>query len=169
MSSNKRDNFSKHKSIWNRLFFSNSYEKMKFTWEEIDKFWLFVEKYFNSQIKTSNNNNNNRSSSIDQNEKRKRLGAKLIEKLSSTIPDEWIDIEFMKSKLKELNCQHYIDSREIYEFRDILLMFVDFNHVRKEKKIEKLRVFQENLPIYQFKNDIIETIKSYSVILIATG
>lgn len=90
-----------------------------------------------------------------------------MDKLSIIIPDEWKDIEFLKSKVKELNAQHSIKTQNIYEFRDILLMFVDFNQNRKEKKVCKLRSFQQNLPIYQHKSEILEAIKSYSVILVA--
>lgn len=151
----KKCTFFENKHIWNRLFFSNSYEKMNLPHGEIDQFWLFVQKFSSAQ----NNVNNN--------EKRKQMCINLLKKWSDTIPDEWKDVDFLKKKLKEFNCQYYIDSKSIQEFRDIVLMFVDFSQNRKAKKIEKLKTFQQNLPIYQYRNNIIETIKSFSVILVA--
>lgn len=145
-----------HKSVWNRVIFSFTYEKLKWPRAEIDQFWLFLQKYVNSPNKNS-----------EADKRRIQMGAKLLSKWSESIPDEWKDIDFLCSKVKELNCQHYIDARAICEFRDVLMMFVDFNQGRKMKKCEKLRTFQENLPIYQYQRNILETIESYSVILIA--
>lgn len=146
-----------NKNIWNRVFFSNTYEKFKWPRAEVDQFWLFMQKY----------SSNSQNKSADTYERRKHLGEKLLKKYSTSLPDEWSDIDTLKSKVKELNSQHFIDSSAIREFRDILLMFVDFNQGRKLKKSEKLKSFQENLPIYQHRDQILEAIQSYSVILIA--
>src|SRR5699024_6172943 len=117
------------KPIWNRIFFSNTYDKMKWPRAEIDQFWLFVQKYSKAQ-----------NQSKDSRHKQRKMGEKLLAKWSASVPDEWKDVDFLYSKVEELHYQKYIDSDSIREFREVALMFVDFNQGRKVKKSEKLKV-----------------------------
>ena len=146
-------NFEEYKHVWNQVFFSNSYIKMRWLRDEVDQFWLFLHEYFNDQKVGPVVNEND-------DKKRSEKCAKLLDKLSGSIPDEWKDVNLLMSKVTELNFQHYINSRAVIEFRDILLMFVEFI------ENEKLKCFQQDLPIYQYRSTILQTIQNSSVMLI---
>lgn len=142
-----------NKPIFSKIFF-NKYENMPLSRIEVDEFWLFLTKYLIAK-KSSDKRDN------------PRLAESLLAKLQEDIPTEWTNEDFLRGQLKEFRCSNYIRYSDLEEFRNVLLMFIDFNNKRKEKKLEKLRKLQQNLPIYKHEDEIIKQMESYSVILIA--
>ncbi|OTF81470.1 ATP-dependent RNA helicase DHX34-like protein, partial [Euroglyphus maynei] len=145
--------FRDKKFYLNKLFFNYEFDiNAQFTRSQIDEFWLFLEKYL--QKKTKQN---------DDQIKYDRL----MEELADKIPKEWKHIDELRENAKKLFENVNISPVELKEFRNILIIFVDFNLKRKEKKLEKLLQFQQNLPIYEYKETILDKIRSNSVVLIA--
>lgn len=147
--------FIENKTIYNKIFFKK-YENMTLSKGEIDEFWLFMSKYLNAKSKSKTKKD--RSDSLKDN---------LLKKFKDEIPKEWSDRDHLKSQLNELHCRNYIRYSDLEEFRGVLMMFVDFNNQRKEKKLKKLKNLQENLPIFSHQQEIIDKLQTYSVILIA--
>nr|SZF06444.1 probable ATP-dependent RNA helicase DHX34 [Psoroptes ovis] len=136
--------FRNEKHNLNQLFFNHEY--CNFSSLQINEFWTFFEK-FSNRTKTQK-------STINYEQ--------LIVKLSDKIPIEWINIDDLFDK-----SLHKLTLNDLKEFRNILLIFVDFIEKRKEKKLAKLKEFQQNLPIHEYKEIILEKIRTNSVVLIA--
>lgn len=148
----------KNKQILNQIFFN--YKVTTFTKAKVDEFWLFLEKYFEKLKQNASTSSNNQRFDSEK-------FSELIEKLSNKIPSEWKNIDNIQVEISKLNNSCKLSSCELQEFLNILLIFTDFYEKRKAKKLEKLLQFQKNLPIYEYKEEILNQIKSNSVILIA--
>ncbi|XP_070155640.1 probable ATP-dependent RNA helicase DHX34 isoform X2 [Polyergus mexicanus] len=55
----------------------------------------------------------------------------------------------------------------LLKFRDVIVLYIDFKQKEKFSKLKKLRNTQANLPVAQYKDEIIETVKKEKVIVIA--
>ena len=53
------------------------------------------------------------------------------------------------------------------EFHQIILLYLEFLQREKMQKLKKLRESQDKLPISQFKDEIIKTVLSNQVVIIA--
>ncbi|KAF6732380.1 putative ATP-dependent RNA helicase DHX34 [Oryzias melastigma] len=58
-------------------------------------------------------------------------------------------------------------SQEISEFRLTLLHFLDFSQKQSFGKLAKLRQEQKNLPIFQYRDRIVELVKQHPVVVVA--
>ena len=130
--------FRDKKFYLNKLFFNYEFNiNVQFSKLQIDEFWLFLEKYLEKKKKQKTCHDD----PIKYD--------KLIQKLTGKIPEEWINIDKLReeSHLKDIN----ISLAELKEFRNILLIFVDFNLKRKEKKlIKKLTKINQTITIFFF-------------------
>ena len=55
----------------------------------------------------------------------------------------------------------------VTEFQKILSLFVDFLQKEKFNKLKKLRESQANLPIAEFRNEILEKVDQNRVVIVA--
>ena len=55
----------------------------------------------------------------------------------------------------------------VTEFQKILSLFVDFLQKEKFNKLKKLRESQANLPIAEFRNEILEKVAQNKVVIVA--
>ena len=60
-----------------------------------------------------------------------------------------------------------LSEKDIEEFQSILTLYIDFLQKEKFNKLKKLRQAQANLPIAEFRKEIIETLKNSQVIIVA--
>ncbi|KAM6973744.1 putative ATP-dependent RNA helicase DHX34 [Aplochiton taeniatus] len=58
-------------------------------------------------------------------------------------------------------------AQEIADFRLALLHFLDFNQRQSFGKLAKLRREQKNLPIFQYRDRIVELVRAHSVVVVA--
>ena len=141
--SDKRTLFNKNRYNLNELFFSfETTVNVKISKAQIEEFWLFLNKYLEKTSEIAN-----------QEEKYKQLFQKLID----DIPDEWKHLDKLYKQL-QTNSKNNIHKSDLLLFRNILLVFVDFTLKRRLKKSEKYRQFQENLPIFEYKQTILDKI-----------
>lgn len=145
----------RHKVHWNKIFF-DKYDNMSFSYSDVSEFWTFFQKYFTAKRQRPQNERND-----------EKLVQTLIQKYSHEWPVEWVDENFLRKKSKEVELARNFSRYNLIQLRNVVFMFVDFYTKRREKKMEKMRKFQQNLPIYKEKDQIIQTIQDYSVILIA--
>ncbi|XP_046484972.1 probable ATP-dependent RNA helicase DHX34 [Neodiprion pinetum] len=52
-------------------------------------------------------------------------------------------------------------------FRDVINLYLDFKQKEKFAKLKKLRESQANLPVYQYRDEIVEAVKNERVVIIA--
>ncbi|KZC06163.1 putative ATP-dependent RNA helicase DHX34, partial [Dufourea novaeangliae] len=60
-----------------------------------------------------------------------------------------------------------LTNKQLLKFQNILILYSDFKQKEKFTKLKKLRESQANLPVSQYKNEIIESVKSERVVIIA--
>ncbi|XP_033607605.1 probable ATP-dependent RNA helicase DHX34 isoform X2 [Cryptotermes secundus] len=61
----------------------------------------------------------------------------------------------------------HLSQHQLSEFRDILLLYLDFKQKEKFTKLRKLRQSQRNLPIAQYKKQIVTAVRNENVLIIA--
>ncbi|UYV65359.1 DHX34, partial [Cordylochernes scorpioides] len=60
-----------------------------------------------------------------------------------------------------------IPKDRVEEFKYILHLYIDFLHKQKFARLKKLRTAQRNLPIYSYKQEIIDSVQKHQVVLVA--
>ena len=143
--------FEKHRSKLNRIFFRDE-DLIQFGSDEYKDFWKFLGKYQNfqrmkqKQPKSSSSNYNKR---LCQNF---RLCPKNPQDLLNRISyDEDSDLT--------------VDI--VSEFQTVLSLYIDFLQKEKFNKLKKLRQSQANLPIAEFRQEIVQTLEQNQVVIIA--
>lgn len=146
--------FSNHKHALNKVFSANPNLV-----HDVADFWKFVEKY-ESVRKQSEDSSVTAGEPVlnslgvpERYDKRYCLNFKL------SIPDGELfarvpDVEDLtKSRL--------------LKFKDVILLYMNFNQRQKFNKLRKLRDAQANLPVAQYKEEIIKTVREEKVVIIA--
>lgn len=157
-------NFERHKFVLNKMFFTNC-EKVKIGTKEYEEFWLFLRKYQLMEEKAIAVKGH------------QNYGQTIKQKMANNktqIPEEWTDISSLMSKtsfVNDLEDRYYetnaLTTSRVIEFRDIACLYLDFIDKQKAKALEKLKQMQLDLPIARFREEIIKTIETHSVVLIA--
>ena len=145
--------FEKYKPELNKVFYSNP-NLVK----DIDDFWVFLKKYESLQKNapeqpTENQTDLNKHGLPINYHKSHLINFKLNIKsreLFYRVPDH---AELTKSRLKK--------------FEEIIVIYLDFKQKEKFQKLKNLRKEQKNLPVYQYRDEIIEAVKNERVVIIA--
>lgn len=125
---------------------------------EVEDFWTFLQRYLLARSKAKDKQAHGREVEVRNN---------LLTTLGEQIPKEWQDVDFLMSQVAKMSLSRDVHKKDVVLFRDSILLFLDFNRKKKLKEVAKMKEFQENLPIFKSKKEIIDIIKTYSVILIA--
>ena len=145
--------FSKYKHELNKVFSGNLN-----IIQDIDDFWKFVNKYETVQkkLKTPDSLPNFSLNTIGVPKTYHKLHC-INFKLSYNFNELFARVVPVKALTKE----------RLLKFQNIIILYLDFKQKEKFAKLKKLRKSQENLPVYQYKHEIIETIKQEQVVIIA--
>ncbi|CAD5124250.1 DgyrCDS12547 [Dimorphilus gyrociliatus] len=169
-SSKQQEKEQKIPCSWDR--YRTSLRKMFFTESEIisgekeeEDFWAFLRKYEAFQKKRGQNK-----SYKDEDNSRK-----LSKKFSLPLNYEKkfkMNYSLSRHALKYLavsqrDYDRGLTDEKIKEFKQILLYYVDFCQKAKFAKVQKLREDQRNLPIFAYKEKILEEIKQNQVVVVA--
>ncbi|XP_013379582.1 probable ATP-dependent RNA helicase DHX34, partial [Lingula anatina] len=158
--------FECEKSTLDKMFFRED-DLIKRGSQDYNDFWAFLKKFKAFNRKKAMQQKGNRSKS---NLKESKLGIPMkYDKrykinLSVATKDMEDMLKYGRSKHKE---KSQLNKERIAEFRSILLHYFDFCQKQKFSKLIKIKKDQQNLPIYQYKEKIIETLKEYQVIVVA--
>lgn len=114
--------------------------------EDVDEFWLFVKQFETKEkeIKRPKNDDYDR-----------------MRRINFTIDISNRELFARVSNSKELT------QDRLQKFKDIITLYLDFKQQETFGKLRKLRQEQANLPVAQFKNDILEAVKNERVVIIA--
>lgn len=156
-SENKEPNdefsFEKYKIELNKVFYSNSNLV-----HDIDDFWRFLKKYESLQKNTEEKKveptvTYNEMGLPDSYDKKFLLNFKLKTKFR--------DLFYRIPEHKELT------KERLKRFEQVIIIYLDFKQKEKFQKLVKLRQEQKNLPVYQYRDEIIEAVKNERVVIIA--
>ena len=157
-------NYEKHKFVLNKMFFIDN-EVLRVGTKEYDEFWTFLRKYQSTEEKAIQMN------------KQKHYYESIERKLSDLtfkIPEQWSDVSLLLAKtssVNDLDDRYYIrnslSAERVHDFRNIVVLYLDFLDKQKKKALEKLKQIQMDLPIFKFKEHILDAIQRHSVVLIA--
>lgn len=70
-------------------------------------------------------------------------------------------------RLTTCTAESKITPLRLRQFLQIVVHYLDFKQKEKFQKLRKLRRFQANLPVAQYKSEIIEAVRAEQVVLIA--
>ncbi|XP_054287250.1 probable ATP-dependent RNA helicase DHX34 [Macrosteles quadrilineatus] len=126
--------------------------------QDIDDFWLFVEKYENIKKRAA--------------EKQRGGPAQSSVEKSNFDKSSLINL-VLTTKVEELEGRlppHHDDpltKQDLLDFRTILLSYLDFKQKEKFNKLRKLRETQANLPVFNHKQEIVEAAAQERVVIVA--
>lgn len=151
---NKDFQFSKYKHELNKIFMANA----NLVHDNTD-FWKFVEKY--ESIKKQLGDNDEFTSDCAVN----LIG----------VPEKYhkshclnfnLNLSFgeLFSRVPEIK---QLTKSRLLKFRDVILLYLDFKQKEKFNKLKKLRNMQANLPVSEYKEEIIKTIREEKVVIVA--
>ena len=145
--------FEKYKSKLNKIFFRDE-DFIQVGTKEYKDFWKFLDKYQKFQkmkaaVKKPSSYN-------------KRLTQSF--KLCPKDPKDLLNrIAFQDRDYDD----DILTEDMVSEFQTTLTLYIDFLQKEKFNKLKKLRQSQANLPIFEFKQEILETLEQNQVIIIA--
>lgn len=140
--------FEKYKYELNLIFFRDE-DIIKYGSEEYHDFWRFLRKYDDMQKKTGKKFCDSGPPLMNEElgipvefDKRYLVSISLsasLDELMSRIPP------------RDRDTGRWLPQRRVTEFRDVLMLYLDFKQKEKFKKFKKLRESQANLPVAQYR------------------
>ncbi|OWF54057.1 probable ATP-dependent RNA helicase DHX34 isoform X1 [Mizuhopecten yessoensis] len=158
--------FRKHRYSLNKIFF-NEDDFIKRETKQYDDFWTFLEKYQAFQQKKGHREKEERKEPIKEGklglprnyDKRYRINVALTSKV--------VEDFLKKGRLVDADIARELTVKRVSEFRSILLHYIDFIQKQKFNKLKKIKKDQENLPIFQYRQRILDMVNQHQVIVVA--
>ena len=160
--------FESNRAHFDDIYFSNS-RFFKIKTKENNDFWIFLKKYQALMKRKQPPTHQQSSSSSEANQYSDNL------KLPLKYDKRW-RLNFIynpnKTSLSSFDSfgnklKHQIADEHYQEFEFIIHLYLDFCQKEKFKKLRQLRANQTNLPIYKYKDAILNTIKENQVTIVA--
>ncbi|XP_011500443.1 PREDICTED: probable ATP-dependent RNA helicase DHX34 [Ceratosolen solmsi marchali] len=126
--------------------------------QDNEEFWLFVKKYELMEKKVGNTNKN------------------VTHSVNSIgIPESYdksycfnFSLDYRSRELfTNVQTTKELTTERLYKFKDIITSYMDFKHKEVFEKLRKLRREQANLPVAQYKNEILYAVHNERVVIIA--
>lgn len=161
----KRETYNKFNKDYENFYFSKYKHELNKTFsgnlsvvQDIEDFWKFVNKYETVQKKlnTPDTLPNFSLNTINVPEMYHKLHC-INFKLSFNFNELFARVPPVEALTKE----------QLLKFQSIIVLYLDFKQKEKFNKLKKLRESQANLPVNQYKHEIIEAIKKERVVIIA--
>ncbi|GFS00064.1 pre-mRNA-splicing factor ATP-dependent RNA helicase DHX15, partial [Elysia marginata] len=140
--------------------------------QEHEDFWAFVARYQDFQKKKLQRSKANPSSD-PSNEKKLDGGLNLPQKydvqykVNISFLCKEFDVFLKKNRLVDYQLEKELTRDRVFQFRTILIHFLDFQQKQKFQKLHKIRHDQRNLPIYQYREKIVDTLRQHQVVVVA--
>ncbi|XP_065221924.1 probable ATP-dependent RNA helicase DHX34 [Planococcus citri] len=138
-------------------------EKFQHVIENVSDFWAFVQKYEEVERKKASKNTQHEPTASHS-------GSKLILPKTYDV-QHTVNVDFTISDDDMQSCLS-IDKRHrlrknLSKFTLLIGVYINFKQKEKLSKLKKIRNGQQNLPVFQFKDQIIETVQNEKVVIIA--
>lgn len=152
--SNEDSYFSKYKHELNKIFMANPNLV-----HDIMDFWKFVEKYESVKKRLSDSDESTVDSILNS------IGLPEMYHKSHCLNFK-LGLSYGELFARVPEIKPLTESR-LLQFRDVILLYMDFKQKEKFGKLKKLRDTQANLPVAQYKEEIVEMVKMEKVIIVA--
>ncbi|XP_027848814.2 probable ATP-dependent RNA helicase DHX34 [Aphis gossypii] len=154
--------FLDYKRILEKVFFNEDLV------EDINDVWLFVKKFESFTMKKPTSDNSVVANLSSNPLKLPEVFDKMhLINLKMNYSDDELASRLPTYDQEEAYEKRPLTKEDISKFRQLVLMYMDFKQKEKFNKLRKLRETQQNLPVYQFKDEIIEAVKNHRVVIIA--
>ncbi|GAB1602318.1 probable ATP-dependent RNA helicase DHX34 [Argonauta hians] len=132
-------------------------------------FWSFLEKYLLFQQQNAKSSRTEASPPSDSVSEHLKISSvyKKSNKINLDFNNRSLKDFLFKKRLPDEDFNESFTEELVLEFKNILLHYLDFVQKQKFSKLKKLRQDQQNLPIWKYKENIINQIKANSVVLVA--
>ncbi|XP_029161451.1 probable ATP-dependent RNA helicase DHX34 isoform X1 [Nylanderia fulva] len=147
--------FSKYKHELNKIFAANS----NLIHDVVD-FWKFVEKYESVKKQLGDSSDESAAESALNS-----IGVPAKYHKSHCLNFE-LGLSYGELFARVPEAKQLTKAR-LLKFKDVIVLYLDFKQKEKFNKLKKLRDAQANLPVAQYKDEIIETVKKEQVVIIA--
>ena len=159
-----------YKHILDKVFFGTGAQICKGT-EEYTDFWAFLNKYVSYKKQKA------RKEKTTTGAPSKNTDTLNLSETDGTKPQ--INVTFKLTKDGEQSLKRYcerhgntndpnsLNAHRLAQFRQIILYYLDFMQKQKLAKIAKMQDDQRQLPIYQFKERIIDMVRQHKVVVVA--
>ncbi|XP_074651789.1 putative ATP-dependent RNA helicase DHX34 [Tubulanus polymorphus] len=154
-------NFEEYRSSLAKIFFKDE-DTIKRGSKEYHEFWEFLRKY---QSVKRRKLLSRKDDPLTPSEPVKRTSADLPEKYKKQIETKEIQ-EYLKHGVYTSD-NSKLEGRRVSQFKNIVMHYFFFLEKQKIAKEQKIIEAKQNLPIYQYKSDILEMVEANQVILVA--
>ncbi|XP_059177423.1 probable ATP-dependent RNA helicase DHX34 isoform X2 [Physella acuta] len=162
--------FHKYKYSLGKIFFKDVYfskisDKRS---QEQDDFWAFVSRYQQFQRKKAE-----KGGVTAEHSSRHKGHLELPQKydvnyrINLSFLSKDFDIFLKKNRLVDHHLEKELTRERIIQFRSIIIHYLDFQQKLKFQKLIKIRKDQRSLPIFHYKEKILELVKQHQVIVVA--
>ncbi|CAL4144006.1 unnamed protein product, partial [Meganyctiphanes norvegica] len=167
-------NWEEYRHDLNCMFFQRDSVIQRGT-EEYNDFWKFLKKYQSLQRQKKIRNMCAKENDCNERDtgaisKLYELPKKYEKRYNINFALNMSDVDYLLKKLPPRDLYDGIKTlsrKKIMEFKYIILLYLDFIQKQKFKKLKKLRETQADLPIAQYRDDIIAALKDNNVIIVA--
>ncbi|KAK7573392.1 hypothetical protein V9T40_010583 [Parthenolecanium corni] len=146
-----------------RTELSRLVDKFSYVLEDVVDFWKFVQKYEDVERKKT-------TSRQQATEEPKHSGSSL------NIPHQYdpkhsINVEFTISNDDMQNClsveRRHLLRKNLSKFPFLVALYLNFKQKEKLSSLKKIRSSQQSLPVFQYKDEILQTVQNEQVIIVA--
>ena len=155
-------NWEAHRSTLDAIFFQDE-DVIKKGSAEYDEFWVFLQKYqafSRKQMEKSNSSlhlvfQSERFLLPEKYDKRYRVNVSLLSK----------DVKGLLSRKQRAATS--LTEEKVATFRGIVLHYIDFLQKQKFARLVKVKRDQQNLPIYEHRQEIVDAVSKHQVVVVA--
>ncbi|KAK6188313.1 hypothetical protein SNE40_004514 [Patella caerulea] len=160
--------FTKYKHSLNRIFFRDT-DFIKRGSPEFDDFWAFLVKYQEFQKKKAVKSKDKSKRREDDDKGTLDLPQNYDNRyrINLTVVSKDMETFLKKGRLIDYDVERELTRDRVQQFKSILVHYLDFQQKQKLNKLKKIRRDQENLPIYQFRQMIVQMIKRHQIVIVA--
>ncbi|EZA50758.1 putative ATP-dependent RNA helicase DHX34 [Ooceraea biroi] len=146
--------FSNYKHILNKVFVANPN-----LIHDVTDFWKFMEKYETVKKQLDDSDESTVTSALN----------------SIGVPEKYHKSHCLNFRLNlsyaelftRISEDEQLTRSRLLKFKNVIVLYLDFNQREKFNKLKKLRDMQANLPVTQYKEEIIKSVKDEKVVIIA--
>ncbi|XP_037498410.1 probable ATP-dependent RNA helicase DHX34 [Rhipicephalus sanguineus] len=166
----ERKNLSQFRHELSRIFFGDN-SPISRNSKQYDNFWTFLKKYEERKQKTAVEAGTSKADPWECAEQSLGLPPTYdpVHKVNFSIFPEEPKVLMLDAgvHIDSSDASHSLTEEDVAEVRTVFHLYLDFLQRQKFQKLKKLREFQKNLPIAQYKDGILKVVSENSVVLIA--
>ncbi|XP_034326251.2 probable ATP-dependent RNA helicase DHX34 [Magallana gigas] len=161
-------NFHDYRSSLNKIFFREDTFLKRGT-KDYDDFWNFLKRYQDFQRKKMEAGKDASKHLEEYDEEKLALPCHYDKRYRVNIGIVSKNVEefLRRGKLPDCEVEKELTIEKVRQFKHILLYYLDFLQKQKFNKLKKIRSDQENLPIFQYRQMILDKLEQNQIVVVA--